>query len=610
MPNKILLKRSSTPGAIPAAGVLDLGELAVNSADGKLYLSSTTVGSVVQVGYDKVSKAGDTMTGTLIAPMFKTTTGTATQFLKGDGSLDTTTYQVVLTNPITGSGAVNAIPKFGTSTGLTNSSIFDDGTLITFNNNTNIIGGFTASTISVPGGTSSQFLKANGTLDNNAYLNVLLSGTSNGLATLDSFGKVPSSQLPTINIPVTTVFGRSGDVVAQAGDYDTSLIPDTLDKRYQTDNQKLFNDVTASTQTQLNNLQSGVNNATTGSGTNNFISKWSGNKALGNSLLYDDGTSVVAIGTSSPFVSPIGNSFVLNDTDTSSGALVFTNVNALKMQQYFDNGLFSFEAAAGVSMNFISSGVEHMRLEDGGNLLIGTTADNGTDKLQVNGSASFSGNVTASGFVVPNGLSTEFLKADGSIDTNAYLNVLLSGTSNGIATLDANGKIPTNQLGSAVMEWKGLFTPSASTLVNGVGSAGDVWEADSPGTHDFGAGGITFATGDWAVYNGTVWEKSVSSNSVNSVFGRAGTVVAQAGDYDTSLVPDTVDRRYQTDLQSANNDATSPIQEQLDGKLSLATGGVVSGPVQATQFKITGAPADEFLMADGSVTTVLDGGTY
>jgi len=43
--------------------------------------------------------------------------GTSSQFVKGDGSLDSTAYQTLLTNPITGTGTVDFIPKFsGNST--------------------------------------------------------------------------------------------------------------------------------------------------------------------------------------------------------------------------------------------------------------------------------------------------------------------------------------------------------------------------------------------------------------------------------------------------------------------------------------------------------------
>ncbi len=45
----VQLKRSETTGAIPAAGDIAVGELAVNLADGTLY-SKKTDGSIIEVG--------------------------------------------------------------------------------------------------------------------------------------------------------------------------------------------------------------------------------------------------------------------------------------------------------------------------------------------------------------------------------------------------------------------------------------------------------------------------------------------------------------------------------------------------------------------------------
>lgn len=56
--------------------------------------------------------------------------GSATQFIKGDGSLDTTNYQPLLTNPITGTGTQNYIPKFTNTSIIGNSLIYDTGTSI------------------------------------------------------------------------------------------------------------------------------------------------------------------------------------------------------------------------------------------------------------------------------------------------------------------------------------------------------------------------------------------------------------------------------------------------------------------------------------------------
>lgn len=46
---KILVKKSTTPGAVPVSGDLDVGELAVNTADGKLFTKHTD-NSIKQIG--------------------------------------------------------------------------------------------------------------------------------------------------------------------------------------------------------------------------------------------------------------------------------------------------------------------------------------------------------------------------------------------------------------------------------------------------------------------------------------------------------------------------------------------------------------------------------
>jgi hypothetical protein len=107
------------------------------------------------------------------------------------------------------------------------------------------------------------------------------------------------------------------------------------------------------------------------------------------------------------------------------------------------------------------------------------------------------------------------------------------GANSGIATLDAGGKVPASQLPNAVMTYEGTFDASAteaSPLLNGDGAAnaGMVYLATVAGNYDFGAGGIDFAIGDWAVYNGSIWQKSTNSNSVVSVNGQTGVVTVNA----------------------------------------------------------------------------------
>ena len=72
--NTLLLKRSNIAGNIPTAGQIQLGELALNTSDVKLYASGTSTDSILQIGWDRVSRTGDTMTGTLYAPTISATT--------------------------------------------------------------------------------------------------------------------------------------------------------------------------------------------------------------------------------------------------------------------------------------------------------------------------------------------------------------------------------------------------------------------------------------------------------------------------------------------------------------------------------------------------------
>lgn len=120
--------------------------------------------------------------------------------------------------------------------------------------------------------------------------------------------------------------------------------------------------------------------------------------------------------------------------------------------------------------------------------------------------------------------STNLYYTDSRADARITLQ---KGASNGLATLDAGGKIPVSQLPASVMEYKGTWNASTNTptLADGVGDTGDVYLVNVAGTQNLGSGPITFAVGDWAVYNGTIWQKSINSNAVTSVNGLSGIVV-------------------------------------------------------------------------------------
>ena len=70
--------------------------------------------------------------GDTTANKFIKSGGTSTQFLKADGSVDSSTYQTALTNPVTGTGVANRVALWsGTTTQTSNANLTFDGT--TFN---------------------------------------------------------------------------------------------------------------------------------------------------------------------------------------------------------------------------------------------------------------------------------------------------------------------------------------------------------------------------------------------------------------------------------------------------------------------------------------------
>lgn len=129
--------------------------------------------------------------------------------------------------------------------------------------------------------------------------------------------------------------------------------------------------------------------------------------------------------------------------------------------------------------------------------------------------------------------TTDLYSADKIISELALkIDLTQKAANNGVATLDAGGKIPSSQLPSSVMEYKGNHNVSTNspTLIDGTGDTGDVYKVSVGGTRNYGSGNQTLVAGDWLVYNGTIWELSVNSDAVNSVNSQQGVVVLDADD--------------------------------------------------------------------------------
>ena len=152
--------------------------------------------------------------------------------------------------------------------------------------------------------------------------------------------------------------------------------------------------------TTFNGKQNALTNPVTGTGTANYISKFTGSTTLGNSLVYDDGTNV-GIG----LISMVAKLHVQNTSSadpTSLSSVPTTNIFGMSTSP---GGMLA--AGIGTSngthiwlqgRNVGGAGVSYPIVLQplGGPILINTTTDAGY-KLDVNGTGRFSGNVTFNG---------------------------------------------------------------------------------------------------------------------------------------------------------------------------------------------------------------------
>lgn len=78
MTNTIKLKRSSTPGSSPGAGILDYGELALNYQDGNLFFKNAANVVSVIASTNTLSLSGNVTAGNVISLGIISSTGTVT----------------------------------------------------------------------------------------------------------------------------------------------------------------------------------------------------------------------------------------------------------------------------------------------------------------------------------------------------------------------------------------------------------------------------------------------------------------------------------------------------------------------------------------------------
>lgn len=174
---------------------------------------------------------------------------------------------------------------------------------------------------------------------------------------------------------------------------------------------------------------------------------------------------------------------------------------------------------------------------------LGTAAYENTSAFDAAGAAT--GAIAA--HVLENDPHSQYLKeSDAAISFEQLAN---KGQANGYAPLGAAAKIDEIYLPDSVLgqvEYQGVWNATTNTpTIPAASSAnkGYYYIVSVSGTTEID--GISdWTIGDWIVSNGTAWNKIDNTDSVSSVFGRAGAIVANSGDYTADQITETTTRAF------------------------------------------------------------------
>ena len=462
--------------------------LTINHTSGSGKAINVTKGGAGEGLYvNKTSGSGNaaTIVGTLEATTLKKTGGTSSQFLKADGSVDSTTY-VPSTRTITINGtsqdlSANRTFNVGTVTSITatagtgisisGSPITSSGTLTITNTAPDQIVSLTASTgISISG----------------TYPNFTITNTSPS-----SGGTVTSV---TASTPLFSSGGNTPNITIQQASGSQSGFLSSTDW------------------TTFNNKQNALTNPVTGTGTTNYLPKFTGSTTIGNSNIINDasgnfGLGVTPsawgntykvlqfpggyVGSDSTLVNGLGQNFVWS----GSASLYVNNGFACDYYQYLGQHVWR-TAPSGTAGNAITF-TQAMTLTSGGNLLVGTTSDNGA-RLQVSGRTQISGGSLDSSTLTDLGIVSALTTGrSGTYQSNSLASISTRGDASSIELIAGvtsgyyTGISATANNASTFAGVLRLLTAGSERMR--ITSGGDVGISNSnPST--FGGGGLSIGS--------------------------------------------------------------------------------------------------------------------
>ncbi len=188
-------------------------------------------------------------------------------------------------------------------------------------------------------------------------------------------------------------------------------------------------------------------------------------------------------------------------------------------------------------------------------------------------------------YQLPGGSGTIALKSDIDNAVGNYIPITDKAVANGVATLDAQSKIPMTQIPDALVgsvKYVDVYDASTNTPALPAADAsnkGWYYIVNVAGSQQ----GLSLNKNDWVISNGMKWDKVDNNNLITSVFGRVGPITAQVNDYSSFYLPYT------------GGTMTGPVNFLSDGvnKLKLET--------------FSGGTAHVFVGDNGTIGTDISG---
>ena len=313
-----------------------------------------------------------------------------------------------------------------------------------------------------------------------------LAGTGSRMVVADSSGVLSTQAIPTGNAGTVTSIATTGPItggtITSTGTIGITQATTSTDGYLSSTDWNTFN-----------NKQNTLTNPVTGTGTTNYLSKFTGTSTIGNSLVYDNGTNVIIGNGSTDIqgrlqVTTSGGGILIN-ADNSNFALLFRNTassNKLWDISTVNNDLAFNEGGIGT----------RLFMQAGGNIGIGNI--NPSYLLDVSGTVRFTGQLRLES-TITNGTHTYTLP--GATGTLALTSDIpsLSGYVPTSRTLTING---TAFDLSADRSW----TIPAGTVLNGTGfvkASGTTITYDNS-TYITSSGSISGSAGSLALSSATI----------------------------------------------------------------------------------------------------------